>query len=615
MMTFAFHRSLVTMANRKKTGAILCLLLLAMMLIPEVAHASWWNGDWSYRKKITIDAGPKGAALAEDAGRIPLLLRLHDGNFDFSNVGDGGIDIRFVDSDEKTPLNYHIDTYDGLLGMALIWVDVPQLAAGKTHDIWLYYGNAKATLGADAKGTYDSDTTLVYHFGERDAPPRDQTAYGNNAQTAAKSVDNSLIGRGVHFDGSAPITLPPSPSLGVAAGGTFTWSAWIKPDAGPGTGVLFARHDGDSALVIGLDQNVPYVSVTTGGKTLRSAPGAAITPAAWHHIAVTAIDHVTLFIDGKPNATLAATLPALNGVASLGADLGPTGPVAGTGYVGELDELQISKVARSPAFIAAAFGTQGPDSPAITYGQDEENEGWSGGYFGVILKSVTIDGWVVIGILGVMAIISWIVMISKGLTIGQTARANKRFLDAFERIGADATRLEAHFKSVDTKFVDSSTLYRVCRTCTAEWTRRMDNEPMAAVLSPQAIESIRASLDRVAVYESQRLNSMMVLLTIAISGGPFLGLLGTVVGVMITFAAIAATGDVNINAIAPGIAAALVATVAGLGVAIPALFGYNYLITRIKDITAEMQVFIDEFVTKLAEPKGPRPGAEQLAAE
>ena len=81
------------------------------------------------------------------------------------------------------------------------------------------------------------------------------------------------------------------------------------------------------------------------------------------------------------------------------------------------------------------------------------------------------------------------------------------------------------------------------------------------------------------VKESQRLNRLMVMLTIAISGGPFLGLLGTVVGVMITFAAIAASGDVNVNAIAPGIAAALVATVAGLGVAIPALFGYNYLIS------------------------------------
>ena len=100
---------------------------------------------------------------------------------------------------------------------------------------------------------------------------------------------------------------------------------------------------------------------------------------------------------------------------------------------------------------------------------------------------------------------------------------------------------------------------------------------------------------------TQKLQSQMVLLTIAISGGPFLGLLGTVVGVMITFAAIAASGDVNVNAIAPGIAAALVATVAGLGVAIPALFGYNWLITRIKEINADMHVFVDEFVTRIAE--------------
>ena len=70
---------------------------------------------------------------------------------------------------------------------------------------------------------------------------------------------------------------------------------------------------------------------------------------------------------------------------------------------------------------------------------------------------------------------------------------------------------------------------------------------------------------------------------------------------MITFAAVAQAGDVNVNAIAPGIAAALAATVAGLAVAIPALFGYNYLLTRIKGTLSDMHVFIDEFVTKLAE--------------
>jgi biopolymer transport protein ExbB len=126
-------------------------------------------------------------------------------------------------------------------------------------------------------------------------------------------------------------------------------------------------------------------------------------------------------------------------------------------------------------------------------------------------------------------------------------------------------------------------------------------QPATITLSPQAIDAIRATMDAALVRLTQKLSSNMVLLTIAIAGGPFLGLLGTVVGVMITFAAIAASGDVNVNAIAPGIAAALVATVAGLGVAIPSLFGYNWLNSRIKSTNANMRVFVDEFVARVAE--------------
>ena len=69
---------------------------------------------------------------------------------------------------------------------------------------------------------------------------------------------------------------------------------------------------------------------------------------------------------------------------------------------------------------------------------------------------------------------------------------------------------------------------------------------------------------------------------------------------LIFFAAIAAAGDVNVNSIAPGIAAALVATVAGLAVAIPALFGYNWLSSQIKNVSADTQVFADEFLTRHA---------------
>jgi biopolymer transport protein ExbB len=120
-------------------------------------------------------------------------------------------------------------------------------------------------------------------------------------------------------------------------------------------------------------------------------------------------------------------------------------------------------------------------------------------------------------------------------------------------------------------------------------------------LSSRSMQAIKAALEAGLVRENQRLNKGIVFLTISIAGGPYVGLLGTVVGVMITFAIIAKSGEVDVNSIAPGIASALLATVAGLIVAIPALFIYSYLSSRIRDVISEMQVFIDEFVAKIAE--------------
>jgi biopolymer transport protein ExbB len=204
------------------------------------------------------------------------------------------------------------------------------------------------------------------------------------------------------------------------------------------------------------------------------------------------------------------------------------------------------------------------------------------------------------------------VMVDRISYLNRVARGNRTFLKHFrdsatdldgllqlDRQEADGT-IGGELTAKDRKAVHTAPLYRLFAAGAREIRRRFQSDGRRT-LSTQAIESIRAVLDSHFVQETQRLNRMMVMLTIAISGGPFLGLLGTVVGVMITFAAIAASGDVNVNAIAPGIAAALVATVAGLGVAIPSLFAYNYLTIRIKDVTSEMQVFVDELITRIAE--------------
>lgn len=586
---------------------VMGLLLAAMLgVLPGIAHA-WWQNDWSYRKAITIDAGAKGANLTESAGRVPLLIRLHSGNFQFDGLADNGADIRFVAADDKTPLNYHIEQYDAMLGVALVWVDIPKLPAGTAESIWMYYGNKKAPDGGKPAETFDTDTTLVYHFnGAAGAPPKDATAYANNAQNAPfRSVEDGIVGKGAQFDGSAALTLPASPSLNVAAGGGFTFSAWVKPSALAPNALLYSRRDGANALLIGLDNGVPFAQVDGAAGSpapVRTPAAAPVAANQWTHLAVTDDGrNLTVYANGKQVAQVAAALPALTGAAAVGADVAGA-PAGFTGYAGAIDELRLSKVARPAAALAVDALSQGSESKLVAYGNDEKQSGFGFGYFGVIVQSVTVDAWVVITILLAMAIVSWVVMWTKARYVGMVDKANLYFVQRFREVAGKHLVGLAHVdeRSDDGRRLNQSSLYRLYRAGVHEIHSRVDDNGRT-VITTESIEAIRASMDATLVRENQRLSKSMVLLTIAISGGPFLGLLGTVVGVMITFAAIAAAGDVNVNAIAPGIAAALLATVTGLFVAIPALFGYNYLLIRNKNVTANMQVFVDEFVTRLAE--------------
>jgi biopolymer transport protein ExbB/TolQ len=86
----------------------------------------------------------------------------------------------------------------------------------------------------------------------------------------------------------------------------------------------------------------------------------------------------------------------------------------------------------------------------------------------------------------------------------------------------------------------------------------------------------------------------MVILALAISGGPFVGLTGTVFGVMETFSGVAQAGQANLSAMAPGVAGALVNTIFGLIVAIPSLFAYNMLNKRIESLQLDMSSFASE---------------------
>src|SRR5512135_2832303 len=91
----------------------------------------------------------------------------------------------------------------------------------------------------------------------------------------------------------------------------------------------------------------------------------------------------------------------------------------------------------------------------------------------------------------------------------------------------------------------------------------------------------------------------MIVLSTAVAGGPFIGLLGTVWGVMSTFSGIAEQHSASLTAMAPGVAAALVATVTGLLVAIPAMFAYNFMVTTIRHLTQELDGFASRFANQI----------------
>ena len=210
-------------------------------------------------------------------------------------------------------------------------------------------------------------------------------------------------------------------------------------------------------------------------------------------------------------------------------------------------------------------------------------------------------GKAVIAVLLMGSIFSWSVMVSKFFLVSrarhETARLLRRFRTARKPLAIYQSR-EAY---------PGSPAYAVylagCRELTFHLlgTTEIDdtfNQRLAEAerISPTAMNSVRSAMEREVGEQALRLEDRMTVLATAVSGAPFLGLLGTVWGVMDTFSGVAIAGHATITAMAPGVSGALITTVTGLLVAIPAMFGYNFLVVTLRAMTVEL----DNFAAELA---------------
>lgn len=557
----------------KKLIAWVALLLGMLPLLTQAA----WDANWTYHQKVNVNS----TGITQASADVPVLIRLHSGNFDFLSANIDGADIRFVGADDKTELDYFIEKFDAVNELAIIWVKVPSIdPATKDAAFHLYAGNEAATSKSNAKAVFGASAIAAFEFSDKALLTDSMSELAMTGEVVAQTA--GLIGGAATLNGT-PMTLPAIPEAVINTTTGFTWSAWIKPSAIPQQATLFKNTD-----AINLAIQDAALSLTINGNTVS---GGTLVPQTWQHIAFTLSGSTAnLFLNGAQVATTDISAFEL-----------PMGGVIAEGFTGEIDALEIDKVARDANWLSLVPKAQGMESNLVQVqmaeaGEEVEEE--HAGYLGILVNSLTIDAKIVIGILALMFAISVWVMWSKFTLVTKTDKGNQGFLEMFKNASSN------ELLNLDKKGnFDDSNLFMLYQAGLREIKKRVSKDG-GLQLSGASMDAIKAAIDAELVRETQRQNAGIVLLTIAISGGPFLGLLGTVVGVMITFAAIAAAGDVNVNAIAPGIAAALLATVAGLAVAIPALFAYNYLASRIKNITIAMQIFVDEFITRTAELYG-----------
>src|SRR5450432_1714669 len=229
----------------------------------------------------------------------------------------------------------------------------------------------------------------------------------------------------------------------------------------------------------------------------------------------------------------------------------------------------------------------------------------------------TIAGKSVLFFLCVGSIFSWSVMVTKMRVIQFARKQTDRFLAAFRQDRQPLRLFESNVR------FPGSPVFQVYRAGCEELTFHLLGSAeldetfrarleIADKITPAQMHAVTTAMERAVGETALRLESQMILLATAVSGAPFLGLLGTVWGVMETFGDVAAAGSANLAAMAPGVSAALITTVTGLLVAIPAMFGYNYLVTSIRAMIVEMDNFAaelsSEFEHKFVD-HGTRPSA------
>lgn len=234
---------------------------------------------------------------------------------------------------------------------------------------------------------------------------------------------------------------------------------------------------------------------------------------------------------------------------------------------------------------------------------------FAAGALSFAIKKATLEGKATMSALLILSLFSWTIIITKARQLMIARKATKKFLAAYAstRDPLDIKRRDEDFGGAPAfelyvRGADELEYHLKNNPVILKKVKAVNKDPslgetdhfaraVTTRISPASFEAIKVVMEEAAGAEAMELEKGMIVLSTAVAGGPFIGLLGTVWGVMETFAGIASAGGASITAMAPGVAGALICTVIGLLVAIPAMFSYNFMVTTIRAITHELDGF------------------------
>lgn len=219
-----------------------------------------------------------------------------------------------------------------------------------------------------------------------------------------------------------------------------------------------------------------------------------------------------------------------------------------------------------------------------------------------IIAGLSLVSQIVLVLLALLSITSWSIILYKLWTFRRSERQSTQFLDVFRR-SSKFSEVQAVCRSLG-----ESPLVGLFQSGYAELTAQLrqssegsseagpNPRPQAGRPTLKSLAAVDRSLMRASAVEINKLERRVSFLATTASVSPFIGLFGTVWGIMIAFERIGQMGSTSLSVVAPGIGDALIATAAGLAAAIPAVLAYNYFTQRVKLFASEMDDFSMEFL-------------------